>query len=115
MFVTPAYAQGLLAGGGQNNWLLQIMPIILIMIIFYFLLIRPQQKRARQHQEMVDGIRRGDMVVTGGGLVGKVTKITDDTEIQVELAENVRVRVLKNVVSDVRAKSKPAAKNENAG
>lgn len=106
MFITPAYAQA--AGGGQGDFLISLLPLVLIFVIFYFLLIRPQQKRVKQHQEMVNNIRRGDTVVTGGGLVGKVTKVIDDKEIQVEVAENVRIRAVKSMVSEVRAKGEPA-------
>lgn len=110
MFITPAYAQG---AGGQGDFLISLLPLVLIFVIFYFLLIRPQQKRVKQHQEMVNNIRRGDTVVTGGGLVGKVSKVVDDKEIQVELAENLRVRAIKSMVSEVRAKGEPA-KDEKA-
>lgn len=105
MFITPAYAQG---AGGQGDFLISLLPLVLIFVIFYFLLIRPQQKRVKQHQEMVNNIRRGDTVVTGGGLVGKVSKVVDDKEIQVELAENLRVRAIKSMVSEVRSKGEPA-------
>lgn len=106
MFISPAYAQG--AGGGGGDFILQLLPIVLMIVIFYFLLFRPQQQRMKAHREMVDNIRRGDTVVTQGGLVGRVTRVKDDgVEIEVEIAENTRVRVIKSTVADVRAKGEP--------
>jgi len=83
----------------------------LMFVIFYFLLIRPQQQRAKQHREMVNNIRRGDTVVTSGGIIGKVTRVKDDNEIEVEIAENTRVRVVKATVADVRSKGEPVKEN----
>jgi len=83
------------------------MPILLMFVIFYFLLLRPQQQRAKAHREMVANIRRGDTVVTSGGIVGKVTKVKDDGEIEVEIADNTRVRVIKGTVAEVRVKGEP--------
>jgi preprotein translocase subunit YajC len=83
------------------------MPLILIIVIMYFLVLRPQQKRAKQHQDMVKAVRRGDSVVTTGGLVGKVTKVVDDDQIEVEIADGVRVRQMRSMISDVRAKGEP--------
>jgi preprotein translocase subunit YajC len=88
----------------SNDVLVQIMPLILLFGIFYFLLIRPQQQRMKRHQQMVEAVRRGDTVVTAGGIVGKVTKAKDDGEVLVEIADGVQVRVLKATLSDVRAK-----------
>jgi len=82
-----------------------LVPLILLFGIFYFLLIRPQQQRVKQHQQMVDSVRRGDTVVTAGGLVGKVAKVKDDGEVMVEIADNVQVRVLKSTLTEVRSKS----------
>ena len=87
-----------------------IIPLILIFGIMYFLLIRPQQKKMKEHQAMVDGLRRGDQVVTQGGLIGKVTKVKEDNEIEVELAEGVKVRVVQNTIATVLSKTEPAAK-----
>ncbi|MFO7297761.1 MAG: preprotein translocase subunit YajC [Proteobacteria bacterium] len=109
MFITPAYAQG--APGGGSDFMLQLIPILLMFVIFYFLLIRPQQQRAKQHREMVNNIRRGDTVVTSGGIIGKVTRVKDDNEIEVEIAENTRVRVVKATVADVRSKGEPVKEN----
>ena len=104
MLISPAYAQGM--GLGGDNMLVSLLPFILIFVIMYFLILRPQQKRVKMHQEMVKNLRRGDTVVTSGGLIGKVAKV-DDSEIQVELAEGVRVRVVRGSISEVRAKGEP--------
>lgn len=103
--ITPAYAQA--APGAFDYFGSFMVPMILIIAIMYFFMIRPQQKRHREHQAMVAAIRRGDTVVTTGGLIGKVTK-ADDDELQVELAENVRVRVMRGSISEVRGKGEPA-------
>ncbi|MEX0852578.1 MAG: preprotein translocase subunit YajC, partial [Bauldia sp.] len=84
----------------------QFMPIILIFVIMYFLILRPQQQKARRHREMVANLRRGDTVVTNGGLIGKVAKV-DENELQVELAEGIRVRIVRGMVAEVRAKGEP--------
>ena len=106
MFVTPAFAQGSSPFGG-DNMLIQLLPFVLIFVIMYFLILRPQQKRVKQHQEMVKNLRRGDNVVTSGGLVGKVTKVVDDDQIEIEIADGVRVRQMKSMVSEVRTKGEP--------
>ncbi len=105
MWISTAHAQtaGGVAGAG-NAAFLQFAPLLAMLAIFYFLLIRPQQKRLKAHKEMVAGAKRGDTVVTGGGLIGKVTKVDED-ELEVEIAANVRVRVLKGTLTDVRTKS----------
>lgn len=104
MFVTPAYAQS--AGGGDV--VMSILPFVLMFVIFYFLLIRPQRKQMKERQEMLTNIRRNDTIVTGGGVVGKVTKVIDDGELEVEVAKDVKVRVLRAMVADVRVKGEPA-------
>ena len=86
----------------------QFLPLILIFAIMYFLLIRPQQKKVKEHQSMVNALRRGDQVVTQGGLIGKVVKVKDDNEVEVELAENVKVRVVKSTIATVVSKTEPA-------
>ncbi|MDR9484559.1 MULTISPECIES: preprotein translocase subunit YajC [Sediminimonas] len=86
----------------------QFIPLILIFVIMYFLLIRPQQKKLKDHQKMVEALRRGDQVVTQGGLIGKVTKVKDDNEIEVELAKDIKVRVVKSTVAQVTSKTEPA-------
>jgi preprotein translocase subunit YajC len=111
MFITPAFAQGAPAGG--SDMLFQVAPFALIFVIMYFLILRPQQKRAKDHQTLVSQLRRGDTVVTSGGLVGKITKVVDDNEVEVQIAEGVRVRQLRQMVTEVRAKGEPA-KDEGA-
>jgi preprotein translocase subunit YajC len=109
MFVTPAFAQGNPLSGllGGDNMLMQLLPFVLIFVIMYFLILRPQQKRAKDHQELVKNLRRGDTVITSGGLMGKVTKVVDDEQIEVEIADGVRVRQVRSMVSGVRAKGEP--------
>jgi preprotein translocase subunit YajC len=107
MFVTPAFAQSGLFGGGSDNVMVQLLPFVLIFVIMYFLILRPQQKRSKEHQELVKNLRRGDTVITSGGLVGKVTKVVDDEQIEVEIADGVRVRQVRSMVTGVRAKGEP--------
>jgi preprotein translocase subunit YajC len=99
MFISQAWAQG--ASGGSSDFLVQLFPLVLIFIVFYFLLIRPQQSKMKAQREMLGGVKRGDRVVTGGGIIGLVTKVISDNELQVELAEGVRVRVLKQTITDI--------------
>jgi preprotein translocase subunit YajC len=106
MFVTPAFAQASSLFGG-DSMVVQLLPFVLIFVIMYFLILRPQQKRAKEHQELVKNLRRGDTVITSGGLVGKVTKVVDDDQIEVEIADGVRVRQVRSMVSGVRAKGEP--------
>lgn len=106
MFITPAFAQA--AGTpGTGDFLGMVLPLVLIMGVFYFLLIRPQQRKAKEHQEMLKKVAKGDTVITSGGFIGKVIKVVDDNELQVEIGENVKVRVLRSGVADVRAKGEP--------
>jgi preprotein translocase subunit YajC len=112
MFISPAYAQAASPFGG-DSMLVSLLPFILIFVIMYFLILRPQQKRQKQHAEMVKNVRRGDTVITSGGLVGKVTKVSDDDHIEVEVAEGVRVRQMRTMIADVRAKGEPV-KEESA-
>ena len=106
MFVTPAFAQTGAPGGA--GFLIQILPFIAIFAILYFLIIRPQRTAAKQRTEMLAGIRRNDTVITGGGVVGKVTKVKDDDpEIEVEIAPGTKVRVLRGMIADVRVKGQP--------
>jgi len=107
MWITPAYAQGASPFGGEGGMLMSLLPFILIFVIMYFLILRPQQKRVRQHQEMVKNVRRGDTVVTNGGLIGKVTKVIDDDQMEIEIADGVRIRQMRQMVSEVRAKGEP--------
>ena len=108
MFVTPAYAQGL---GGSPDMLISILPFVLIFVIMYFLIIRPQRAQVKKRGEMLAAIRRGDTVVTGGGLVGKVTKASDN-ELEVDLGGGTKVTALRTTIMDVRVKGEPVA-NEN--
>ena len=108
MFITPAFAQAAAAGNDTNSMLMSLLPFALIFVIMYFLILRPQQKKVRDHAEMVKNIRRGDTIVTSGGLVGKVTKVVDDEQIEFELSEGVRVRQLRSMISGVRTKGEPA-------
>ncbi|GEQ96959.1 preprotein translocase subunit YajC [Iodidimonas gelatinilytica] len=107
MLISPAYAQAAGGGAAGGGLLEMLLPLALIMLIFYFLLIRPQQKRMKEHRALIEAIRRGDTVVTSGGLIGKVTKVADD-ELQVELADGMRVRVVRGTIAEVRGKSEPA-------
>jgi preprotein translocase subunit YajC len=105
---TPAFAQAAGgAGGGPTDLIVQLVPFALILVIMYFLIMRPQQKRAREHTDLIKNLRRGDSVITTGGLIGKVTKVIDDAELELEIAPNVRVRVIRSMVSDVRSKGEP--------
>ena len=106
MFITPAFAQA--AGApAAGDFIGMILPLVAIMGVFYFLLIRPQQRKMKEHQAMLKKVGKGDTVVTNGGLIGKVIKVVDDNELQVEIGENVKVRVLRSGISDVRAKGEP--------
>ena len=105
MFVTPAFAQSNPFAG--DSFIVQLLPFVLIFVIMYFLILRPQQKRAKDHQELIKNLRRGDTVITSGGLVGKVTKIVDDDQIEVEISDGVRVRQVRSMVSGVRANGEP--------
>jgi preprotein translocase subunit YajC len=93
--------------GGSDSLLSFMVPMVLVVLIMYFLVLRPQQKRAKEHQELVKNLRRGDTVVTSGGLVGKVTKVVDDEQVEVEIADGVRVRQVRSMVTGVRAKGEP--------
>jgi len=105
MLATPAYAQA--AAGGAAGGLIGFVPILLIFVIMYFLMIRPQQKKVKEHKSMVEALRRGDKVVTSGGIIGKVVKV-EDAEVEVELAPNVKVRVVKSTIAQVTSKTEPA-------
>ena len=108
MFASPAYASAGAAPSGGAAFMVQIFPLIMIFVIFYFLLIRPQQRRMKAHRDMVAAVKRNDVAITTGGLIGKVTKV-EDAEVEIEVAPNVRVRVVKTMLSDIRAHgTKPA-------
>jgi preprotein translocase subunit YajC len=102
MFASPANAQAAgAAPAGATGFFLQVAPLLFIFVIFYFLLIRPQQRRMKTHRAMIDAVKKGDTVVTGGGLIGKVTRVDAD-EVEVEIAPNTRVKVVKGTLTDVR-------------
>jgi preprotein translocase subunit YajC len=105
--ITPAFAQSA-GGAGGSDIIMSLIPFILIFIIMWFLIIRPQQKRMKEHREMITNVRRGDTVVTAGGMVAKVTKVVDETEVEAEIADNVKVRLVKSMIQDVRSKGEPA-------
>ncbi|MHA1547169.1 MAG: preprotein translocase subunit YajC [Alphaproteobacteria bacterium] len=113
MFISPAFAQ---AGGsgGSGDLIMQLLPFLLIFVIIYFLILRPQQKRARLHREMVAGVRRGDTLVTTGGLIGKVAKVVDDHEVLLEVAVGTKVRIVRSMIQEVRTKGEPAKETKAA-
>ena len=112
MLISTAYAQG--TGMFDQNALIQFLPLILIFVVFYFLLIRPQQKKAKDHKTMLDALRRGDRVVTGGGIIGTVARVDSPEEVTVDIADGVRVRVVRSTITNVVAKPDPAAAREAA-
>ncbi len=112
MWISTAYAQG--TGIFDQNALVQFLPLILIFVVFYFLLIRPQQRKAKDQKTMLDALRRGDRVVTGGGIIGTVARVDNPEEVIVDIADNVRVRVLRSTITTVLAKPDPAAAREAA-
>lgn len=105
MFISEAFAQ---VGGeaGTGDFLISLLPLVLIFVVFYFLLIRPQQKRMKEHKEMLSALRRGDRVVTGGGIIGQIVKVADD-EATVEIGEGMRVKVLRSTIQTVLSKPEP--------
>lgn len=108
MFITPAYAQA--AGGATASPIFQFLPLILIFVIMYFLMIRPQQKKLKDHKAMVEALRRGDQIVTQGGIIGKVNRVKEgENEIEVEIAEGVKVRIVRSTIVQVLSKTEPAA------
>ena len=108
MFITPANAQGFFGGGDGGGGLGAFAPIILIFVVFYFLLIRPQQKKVKQHREMLGLVKRGDRVLTGGGIIGTVTRIKDNDELVIEIADGVKISVMRGTLSDVLNRTEPA-------
>ena len=104
--ITPAYAQaaGIPAG---TDFVMQMAPFAIILVIMYFLILRPQQKKAAAHQDMVKNLRRGDTVVTAGGMVGKISRTIDDAEVEIEIAQNVKIRQLRHLVTEVRTRGEP--------
>lgn len=115
MFSSPAWAQAAGAAAEGPGALQALLPIVLIFVVFYFLLFRPQQKKLKQHREMLAAARRGDRVVTGGGIIGTITKVIDDNEVQIEIAEGVRVRVQRALISAILAKTEPVPAGKASG
>ena len=108
MWVSPAYAQAV-GGGGAGSILEMLLPFVLIFVIMYFLILRPQRQQAKRREEMLKAVRRGDTVVTNGGIIGKVSKVVDDAELELQIAEGVKVRVVRSLIAEVRTKGEPVA------
>lgn len=107
MFVSPAYAQ--VAGASPLGAIGSFVPLILIFAIMYFLMIRPQQKKMKDHRAMIAAVRKGDQVVTAGGVVGKVSKVFDETQVEVEIASGVKVKVMTHTLANILNKTEPSA------
>src|SRR5580700_68897 len=114
MLISTAYAQSFGGLFDSSNAMVQFLPLVLIFVVFYFLLIRPQQKKQKDHRTMLDALRRGDRVVTGGGIIGTVNRVTSPEEVEVDIAQGVRVRVLRSTITTILAKTDPAATREAA-
>lgn len=113
MFATPAFAQTAgAAGGGPGDMLIQFLPLIGLIVLFYFLMIRPQQKRMKQHAQMIGNLKRNDTVVLNSGMIGKVVRV-EDKEIGLEIAQGVTVKVVKGMIAEVRTRGEPAAANDS--
>ena len=114
MLISMAYAQS--AGGSvfDQTAMVQFLPLVLIFVVFYFLLIRPQQRKQKDHRSMLDALRRGDRVVTGGGIVGTVSRVVSPEEVEIDIAQNVRVRVVRSTISSVLSKPDTAAARDAA-
>lgn len=116
MLFSTAYAQAAGATGGMDLGTLgSMLPVVLIVVVMYFLMIRPQQKKMKDHRALIAGVRRGDRVVTGGGIIGQITKVISDGEVQLEIAEGVRVRVVRSTITEVLTKTAPADSKSDAG
>lgn len=111
MTFLPVLAQAAPGGGGPFEFLISIAPILMILPIWYFLMIRPQQRKIADHKAMINNVKRGDTVVTTGGIIGKVIRVVDDNELQIEIAENVRIRLVRNMIADVRTKGETTTKD----
>jgi preprotein translocase subunit YajC len=110
MWVTPAFAQ---TGAGGIDMMTTLLPFALIFVIMYFLILRPQRQQQRRREDMLKAIRRGDTVITNGGIVGKVTKVVDDNEVELQIAEGVKVRAMRSLIAEVKTKAEPVASNTN--
>ena len=116
MFISPAYAQGAGSVGGFD--IMTLLPLVLIFVVFYFLLIRPQQKKVKEHRDMLGKLQRGDKIVTNGGIVGQIRKVVSENELDLEIADGVRVRVVRTMISSLYARTESSeeegkAANEN--
>lgn len=109
MFISQAFAQTATPAAGGGAGLEQFLPLVAVFVVFYFLILRPQQRKMKAHREMVSQLRRGDKVVTQGGMIGTVNKVVSDTEVVVEFAENVRIRVLRSAINEIVAKTEPVS------
>src|ERR1700740_2708358 len=107
MLISTAYAQGAGSLFDSQSALIQFLPLVLIFVVFYFLLIRPQQKKQKDHRTMLDALRRGDRVVTGGGIVGTVSRVVSPEEVEVDIAQGVRVRIVRSTISNILSKPDP--------
>jgi preprotein translocase subunit YajC len=114
MLISTAYAQGLGGLFDSSNAMVQFLPLVLIFVVFYFLLIRPQQKKQKDHRGMLESLRRGDRVVTGGGIIGTVNRVVSAEEVEVDIATGTRVRVVRSTITNVLAKPDPGAAREAA-
>jgi preprotein translocase subunit YajC len=114
MLISTAYAQSFGGLFDSSNAMVQFLPLVLIFVVFYFLLIRPQQQKQKTHRTMLDALRRGDRVVTGGGIIGTVNRVTGNEEVEVDIAQGVRVRVLRSTITSVLARTDPGATREAA-
>ena len=115
MWISPAFAQAAATpSAGAGDFFVQLVPLFLIIGIMYFLVLRPQQQRVKAHQALVAAVKRGDVVVTGGGIIGKVIKVLENDEVLVEIAEDVRIKIVKGTIADVRSKSEPAAVSDKS-
>ena len=113
MFATPAFAQTAgAAAAGPEGLIMQFLPLIGLVVLFYFLMIRPQQKRMKQHQQMITALKRGDQVVLNSGVIGKIVRV-EDAEVGVEIATGVTVKVRKGMIAEVTARGEPAAANDS--
>jgi preprotein translocase subunit YajC len=113
MLISPAFAQDAAAPDMGSGLLMQMLPLVLVLVVFYFLLIRPQQQARKRHMDMVAALKKNDIVVTSGGLIGKVKSVADD-EVRVELSPNVEVRVVRATIAEVRSKTDPAPANDSS-
>ena len=113
MLISTAYAQAAGGAGATGDLLQTFLPLILIFAVFYFLIIRPQSKKMKQQRAMIDAIRRGDKVITAGGIIGTVAKVKEGGEVQIDIAENVRITVIQSTIANVRSRTEPADKASN--